>query len=72
MQRKEEQMRISVAKSVVDAANKLEDPMAPFPVFRNFNKNGIDANLYVKKVVELNEDTKSWIFKLTKRNMQLK
>lgn len=70
--RKEEQMRISLAKSVVDKANQLIDPLEPFTVFRKYNKNGIDAELSVKRVNDLNNDVRNWAFSLTKRNMQKK
>lgn len=72
MARKEEQLRISLAKAVVDKANQLVDPLEPFPVFRRYNKNGIDARLYIKRVNDLSEDVKNWAFQLTKRNMQKK
>jgi hypothetical protein len=72
LKRKEEQQKILLAMSVVDKANKLTDPLEPFPVFRKYNKNGIEAELYVKRVTELDESMKSWIFSLTKKNMQLK
>lgn len=56
----------------VAEANKLEDPMEPFPVFRIFNKNGINAELSVKKGSCLEEGAKQWAFNLTKKNMQQK
>ncbi|KAK9686832.1 Acetyltransferase (GNAT) family [Popillia japonica] len=70
--RKEEQMRIAVAKEIVDKANKLSDPLEPFPVFRKFNKNGIEAELYIKRVGEICDVTKEWVFNLTKQNMKAK
>ena len=72
MARKEEQMRISQAKSVVDKANKLIDPLEPFPVFRKYNKNGIQATLSMKRVTELPATKTDWIFNLTKSNMKSK
>ncbi|XP_045461341.1 N-alpha-acetyltransferase 40 [Harmonia axyridis] len=72
LQRKEEQIRISQAMQAVALANNLEDPMEPFPVFRNFNKNGINAELNVKKGNCLEENVKQWAFNLTKKNMQQK
>ncbi|EFA07325.1 N-alpha-acetyltransferase 40 [Tribolium castaneum] len=72
LKRKEEQQKILQAMAVVDKANKLTDPLEPFPVFRKFNKNGIEAELFTQRVTDLDESTKSWIFNLTKRNMQLK
>lgn len=65
-------MRIAMAKETVDRANKLTDPLEPFPVFRKFNKNGIEAELYIKRVTNLDETVKQWIFNLTKTNMKSK
>lgn len=72
MQRKEEQQKLSIAKAAVDKANKLVDPLEPFSVFRKFNKNGLTTELSVHRVTDLDEETKLWIFNLTKRNMQEK
>lgn len=65
-------MRIALAKEIVDKANKLTDPLEPFPVFRKFNKNGIEAELFVKRVTDLDDTMKEWIFNLTKTNMKAK
>lgn len=65
-------MRIALAKEIVDKANKLPDPLEPFAVFRKFNKNGIEAELFIKRVTNLDENLKQWIFNLTKTNMQAK
>lgn len=54
----------------MDKANKLVDPLEPFPVFRKFNKNGLSAELSVHRVTNLDEETKLWAFNLTKCNMQ--
>ncbi|KAL3285743.1 hypothetical protein HHI36_000270 [Cryptolaemus montrouzieri] len=72
LQRKEEQIRISQAMQIVAQANKLEDPLEPFSVFRKFNKNGINAELYVKRASNLESNIKEWAFNLTKKNMQYK
>lgn len=72
MQRKEEQQKLSIAKAAVDKANKLDDPLEPFPVFRKFNKNNVTAELSVHRVTDLDEETKLWAFNLTKRNMEEK
>ncbi|GLV40237.1 N(alpha)-acetyltransferase 40 [Carabus blaptoides fortunei] len=72
LQRKEEQLKLSISKAAVDKANKLADPLEPFSVFRKFNKNGISADLSVHRITDLDESTKSWIFNLTKQNMQTK
>lgn len=70
LQRKEEQLKLTAAKAVVDKANKLADPLEPFPVFRKFTKNGLDIDLSVSRVTDLNEDVVDWIFNLTKNNME--
>lgn len=72
LQRKEEQNRVSQAMAAVAQANKLVDPLEPFPVFRKINKNGIEAELFIKKCNEIDESTKNWAFNLTKKNMQTK
>lgn len=48
------------------------DPLEPFPVFRKYNKNNINVELFAKKVVDLDDNVKQWAFNLTKRNMQSK
>lgn len=72
LQRKEEQNRVSQAMAAVAQANNLEDPLEPFPVFRKYNKNGIEAELFIRKCSNLDESTKNWAFALTRRNMQAK
>ncbi|CAH0550756.1 unnamed protein product [Brassicogethes aeneus] len=72
LQRKEEQQRIQNAMQAVEKANKLDDPFADFPVFQKFNKNGIEAELSIKKCRDLDDGFKSWAFNLTKKNMQHK
>lgn len=57
---------------VVEKANKLVDPLEPFPVFQKYNKNGIEAELYAKRASAMEDSVKSWIFNLTKKNMQVK
>ncbi|XP_044727867.1 N-alpha-acetyltransferase 40 [Chrysoperla carnea] len=69
LQRKEEQLKLIAAKIVVDNANKLEDPLQPFPVFRKFSKNNVEVELSVSKVANLHADVIDWIFNLTKKNM---
>ncbi|KAF5275175.1 hypothetical protein FQR65_LT04207 [Abscondita terminalis] len=68
--RKEEQHRLKLAMQMVDKANSLVDPLEPFPAFKKFAINGLDVELFVRKVTDLEEPVKEWIFDLTKRNMQ--
>jgi ribosomal protein S18 acetylase RimI-like enzyme len=69
-QRKEEIARISASQAVVNKANNQEDPMAPFPVFRKFEKNGLTVILECKLCGSLDLATVDWIFNLEKRNMK--
>ncbi|XP_022907282.1 N-alpha-acetyltransferase 40 [Onthophagus taurus] len=69
---KEHQAKLARSLEAIQKANQLEDPMEPFPAFRKFQKNGIDAELYVKRVIHLDEAIKEWIFDLEKRNMKQK
>jgi len=69
-QRKEEIARISASQAVVNKANNQEDPMAPFPVFRKFEKNGLTVILECKLCGSLDLATVDWIFNLKKRNMK--
>lgn len=56
----------------MDKANKLIDPLEPFPVFRKYNENNLHVELFVRKVTDLDDNVKQWAFNLTKRNMQSK
>lgn len=72
LQRKEEQQRIRDAMVVVAEANKIENPLAEFPVFQKYNKNGIVADLIYRTSTQLTESEKKWALGLLKKNMQLK
>jgi ribosomal protein S18 acetylase RimI-like enzyme len=69
-QRKEEIARISASQALVNKANSQEDPMAPFCVFRKFEKNGLTVTLECKLCGALDVGTMDWIFDLEKRNMK--
>ncbi|PSN54922.1 N-alpha-acetyltransferase 40 [Blattella germanica] len=69
-QRKEEIAKISAAQAVVDKANKQEDPLAPFTVFKSFQKNGLTVLLESKRCSDLDTGTIEWILDLEKRNMK--
>ncbi|CAH1957097.1 unnamed protein product [Acanthoscelides obtectus] len=58
--------------AIVAEANKLVDPLEPFPVFRKFNKNGLSVELFVNRSTDIENEVKQWAFELTKKNMQLK
>lgn len=69
-QRKEEIARISASQALVNKANNQEDPLAPFSVFRKFEKNGLTVTLECKLCGSLDVVTMDWIFELEKRNMK--
>ena len=69
-QRKEENARLYASQAIVDKANKQEDPLAPFSVFRSYEKNGLSVSLECKLCETLDSETITWIFDLEKRNMK--
>ncbi|KAL8590071.1 hypothetical protein ACOMHN_034302 [Nucella lapillus] len=70
IKRKEESAKQAVALQKVADANAVEDPIAPFPAFRKFDRNGIIATLETKRVDDLDKDTVNWICNLTSQNMK--
>uniref|UniRef100_A0A8B9MSA6 N-alpha-acetyltransferase 40 n=1 Tax=Accipiter nisus TaxID=211598 RepID=A0A8B9MSA6_9AVES len=54
----------------VEAANKLEDPLEAFPVFKKYDRNGLNVAIECKRVSGLEPTTLEWAFELTKANMQ--
>jgi len=70
MKKKEESAKLDALWLKVDAANKVEDPLAPFPVFRKYERNGLSVAFETKKVGDLDENTVKWAYELTKSNME--
>ncbi|XP_051632598.1 N-alpha-acetyltransferase 40 isoform X2 [Manacus candei] len=54
----------------VDAANKLQDPLEAFPVFKKYDRNGLNVSIECRRVSGLEPSTLDWAFELTKANMQ--
>ncbi|XP_061462278.1 N-alpha-acetyltransferase 40 isoform X2 [Rhineura floridana] len=54
----------------VDAANKLGDPLEAFPVFKKYDRNGLNISIDCKRGSSLDPATLDWAFELTKTNMQ--
>ncbi|XP_048952376.1 N-alpha-acetyltransferase 40 isoform X2 [Canis lupus dingo] len=54
----------------VDAANRLGDPLEAFPVFKKYDRNGLNVSIECKRVSGLEPATVAWAFDLTKTNMQ--
>ncbi|XP_046557957.1 N-alpha-acetyltransferase 40-like [Haliotis rubra] len=70
LRRKEENAKLAVSMQKVETANKLGDPLAPFPVFTKYERNGLSVKIECKKVTDLDEETIEWIFQLTRDNMK--
>ncbi|KAK3598657.1 hypothetical protein CHS0354_020414 [Potamilus streckersoni] len=61
---------MAASQGKVEAANKLEDPMAMLEPFKKFERNGLSLTIECKRVTDLDMDTIEWAFDLTKKNMQ--
>ncbi|XP_041354621.1 N-alpha-acetyltransferase 40-like [Gigantopelta aegis] len=70
LKRKEETAKMKLSLVKVDNCNKMEDPLAPFVVFKKFDRNGLVAKIECKRVGDLDKQTIDWAFELTKTNMK--
>ncbi|BFZ11621.1 hypothetical protein BsWGS_14660 [Bradybaena similaris] len=70
LKKKEENAKLSVMYAKVEAANKLDDPLSAFPVFKKFERNGLNVTFETKRVADLDTQTIDWAFELTKSNMK--
>ncbi|XP_054039959.1 N-alpha-acetyltransferase 40 isoform X2 [Rissa tridactyla] len=68
--RLEERAAMDAVCAKVEAANKLEDPLEAFPVFKKYDRNGLNVSIECKRVSGLEPATLEWAFDLTKANMQ--
>ncbi|XP_015128476.1 N-alpha-acetyltransferase 40 isoform X2 [Gallus gallus] len=68
--RLEERAAMAAVCAKVEAANKLEDPLEAFPVFKKYDRNGLNVSIECKRVASLERATVDWAFELTKTNMQ--
>ncbi|XP_019326556.1 PREDICTED: LOW QUALITY PROTEIN: N-alpha-acetyltransferase 40 [Aptenodytes forsteri] len=68
--RLEERAAMDAVCAKVEAANKLEDPLEAFPVFKKYDRNGLNVAIECKRVSGLEPATLEWAFDLTKANMQ--
>ncbi|KAG9351673.1 hypothetical protein JZ751_022924 [Albula glossodonta] len=68
--RLEERAAMDAVFAKVEAANKLEDPLAAFPVFKKYDRNGLNLHIECKRVSSLASSTVEWAFELTRANMQ--
>jgi len=67
---KEEAAKASECLSRIKAANKLEDPLSAFTVFKNYERNGLSVSLETKRVTDMDKLTVDWAYELVKSNMQ--
>ncbi|KAM4611323.1 N-alpha-acetyltransferase 40 [Polymixia lowei] len=68
--RLEERAAMDAVCAKVDAANKLDDPLAAFPVFKKYDRNGLNLQIECKRVSTLNPLSVEWAYELTRSNMQ--
>ncbi|XP_030921517.1 N-alpha-acetyltransferase 40 [Geospiza fortis] len=68
--RLEERAAMAAVCAKVEAANKLRDPLEAFPVFKKYDRNGLDVSIECRRVSGLEPPTLDWAFELTKANMQ--
>ncbi|KFO69241.1 N-alpha-acetyltransferase 40, partial [Cuculus canorus] len=68
--RLEERAAMDAVCAKVEAANKLEDPLEAFPVFKRYERNGLNVAIECKRGSGLEPATLEWAFELTKANMQ--
>ncbi|KAG8522582.1 N-alpha-acetyltransferase 40 [Galemys pyrenaicus] len=68
--RLEERAAMDAVCAKVEAANRLGDPLEAFPVFKKYDRNGLNVSIECKRVSGLEPATVDWAFDLTKTNMQ--
>uniref|UniRef100_S4RBP1 Uncharacterized protein n=1 Tax=Petromyzon marinus TaxID=7757 RepID=S4RBP1_PETMA len=66
----EERAALAAAQARVRAANQLQDPLASWPLFQKYDRNGMNVQIECRRVVDLDSATLDWAFSLTKENMQ--
>uniref|UniRef100_A0A2C9L0I4 N-alpha-acetyltransferase 40 n=1 Tax=Biomphalaria glabrata TaxID=6526 RepID=A0A2C9L0I4_BIOGL len=70
LKKREEIAKLSALYAKVEAANKLDDPLAAFPVFKKYERNGLNITFETKRVKDLDGKLVNWAFELTKSNMK--
>ncbi|XP_031687910.1 N-alpha-acetyltransferase 40 isoform X3 [Oncorhynchus kisutch] len=48
----------------------LDDPLAAFPIFKKYDRNGLNLQIACKRVSTLNPISVEWAYELTTTNMQ--
>ncbi|NXP73430.1 NAA40 acetyltransferase, partial [Ramphastos sulfuratus] len=49
---------------------QLQDPLEAFPVFKKYDRNGLNVAIECRRAAGLEQATLDWAFELTKANMQ--
>ncbi|XP_041037947.1 N-alpha-acetyltransferase 40 [Carcharodon carcharias] len=68
--RLEERAAMDAICAKVETANKLDDPLASFPAFKKYDRNGMNIVIECKRVADMDSSTVDWAVELTKTNMQ--
>ena len=56
--------------TTVNKANAQENPLVVLPSFQVYKRNDVDLVIEVKKVTDLDSETRDWIVDLMERNMK--
>lgn len=67
---KAERLAVAVSQKLVSEAQRVANPLEPFPVFQAFNKKGFDLVIEYKKSTDLDADSKKWVWQLEEKNMK--
>ncbi|MBN3284028.1 NAA40 acetyltransferase, partial [Polyodon spathula] len=70
LKRLEERAALDAVCARVESANKLDDPLAAFPVFKKYDRNGLNLVIECQRVSMLKPGTLDWAYELTRANMQ--
>eukprot|EP00092_Neocalanus_flemingeri_P023779 GFUD01025799.1.p1 GENE.GFUD01025799.1~~GFUD01025799.1.p1 ORF type:complete len:234 (+),score=85.57 GFUD01025799.1:49-750(+) len=70
MERKLMEMKMNAGWSAVKKANDQENPLAALPSFSAFKKADLNLSMETKRVTDLDEKTKDWLFQLLETNMK--
>ncbi|XP_066954755.1 N-alpha-acetyltransferase 40 [Macrobrachium rosenbergii] len=69
-QLKAEKAKDAAARLLVKQANEIPDPLAKFPTFTKFERNGLNCKLECKRVNDLVPEVLEWAITLCQTNMQ--
>lgn len=67
---KAERAKLAAGRFLVKQANTIPDPLAKFPTFQKFERNGLSCTLSCKRVRDLAPETLEWAIELCSQNMK--